>query len=369
MRARGPIKIVVVDDSVTARELLLGLFQGCSDIQVVGTGFNGLDAVALVKRLHPDVVMMDIRMPKMDGFEATKQIMREAPTPIVLITSAAISQDTNLSFKAMSAGALTVIDKPGMNNPETCSKIVQTIRLMADVPVIHHWRTKDVPVPASAAREAPTLVESFETLLAEYIPEIKVIGIAASTGGPSALVSVLGGLPRDFPLPILAVQHITEGFARGLATWLRTQLQLEIGIAVQGERLRPGVVYLAPDDYHLQVNIHRTIELSKDSPYKGLRPSANPLFHSLAKVYGRHAMGMVLTGMGDDGAQGAAAIFNAKGLIIAQDEQSSVVYGMPREVKLRNIAHQVLSLEQIAAILNRFIQPGSSSSGQSIQGI
>lgn len=357
----GPIKIVVVDDSATARELLLGLFQGSSDVQVVGTGFNGVDAISLVKRLHPDVVMMDISMPKMDGLEATKRIMREAPTPIVLITSTTISQDMDLSFKALSAGALTVINKPGLNDIETCNKIVQTVRLMADVPVIHHWRTSDVSVQVHQPLVEQKLLESIEITINKYIPGIKVIGIAASTGGPSALVSVLGKLPKEFPLPILVVQHITEGFAKGLSTWLSQQIQLQVGIAAHGERMRPGVVYLAPDDYHLQVGNNRTIELSKDAPYKGLRPSANNLFHSLARVYGRQAMGIVLTGMGDDGAQGAAALFNSKGLIVAQDEQSSVVYGMPREVKVRNAAHHVLSLEQIAIILNRFIPPVSGS--------
>ena len=146
-RKQGPIKIVVVDDSATARELLLGLFQGSSDLQVVGTGSNGMDAISLVKRLHPDVVIMDINMPKMDGLEATKQIMREAPTPIVLITGSRMSQDMDLTFKALRAGALTVINKPGLNDPETCNKIVQTVRLMADVPVIHHWRTSDASIP------------------------------------------------------------------------------------------------------------------------------------------------------------------------------------------------------------------------------
>jgi two-component system chemotaxis response regulator CheB len=352
----------VVDDSATARELLQGLFQGNPDVKVVGTGVNGVEAVSLVNRLHPDVVLMDIRMPKMDGLEATQQIMREAPTPIVLITSSKVLQDMDLSFKALRAGALTVVSKPGLNDPETCNKIVQTVRLMAEVPVIHHWRTKDVLAQPSQSAVEQSLPESLDALLKRYIADVKVIGIAASTGGPSALVSVLSGLPKEFPLPILAVQHITEGFAGALATWLRTQIQLEVGIAAQGENLRPGVLYLAPDDYHLQIGTRRNIELSKDPPYKGLRPSANNLFSSLARIYGRHAMGIILTGMGDDGAQGAAALYNARGLVIAQDEQSSVVYGMPREIKMRNAVNQVLSLEQIAIILKQFSDPGSGSS-------
>ena len=254
---QGPFNIVIVDDSAAARELLLGLFQGNSDFQVVGIGSNGMEAISLVNRLHPDVVIMDISMPRMDGFEATKRIMREAPTPIVLITGSRLSQDMDLSFKALRAGALTVINKPGLNDPETCHKIVQTVQLMADVSVVHHWRTNDAPVQLSQSPVDQRLLESFDASLIERMSDIKIVGIAASTGGPSALVTVLVGLPKEFPLPILAVQHITEGFVEGLATWLCTQIRLEVSVAVHGEKLRPGVLYLAPDDYHLQVSIRR----------------------------------------------------------------------------------------------------------------
>jgi two-component system chemotaxis response regulator CheB len=353
-RKSGVIKIVLVDDSATSREMLLGLFQGSSDVQIVGTGFNGVDAVALVKRLHPDVLIMDINMPKLDGLEATKRIMREAPTPIVLISGSKMSKDMDLTFKALRAGALTVLNKPGMNDPETCSHIVKTVRLMADVPVIHHWRTRDASIKSSQPKQNLELAGDFDLKIKEYISEIKVIGIAASTGGPAALLTVLRGLTKEFPLPILVVQHITEGFAGGLARWLRTHLSLEVVIASEGEMLKPGKVYLAPDDYHLQVDQRSMIHLSKDAAYKGLRPSANNLFTSLAQVFGRHAFGIVLTGMGDDGADGAVALHAAHGLVVVQDEQSSVVYGMPREAKMRNAADQVLSLDQIASLLTRF---------------
>lgn len=367
-RKLGVINIVVVDDSATSRDLLLALFQGSPDIQVIGTGFNGMDAVALVKRLHPDVVIMDINMPKLDGLEATKRIMREAPTPIVLITGSRMSQDMDLTFTALRAGALTVINKPELKDSNACNTVIQTVRLMADVPVIHHWRTRAVPVQSSTSPVNQGLSDSFDTSIKEHLLDINIVGIAASTGGPSALATVLGELPKGFPLPILAVQHITEGFADGLAHWLSTQIQLEVGIAAHGETLRPGKVYLTPDDYHLQVGTRKTIELTKDTPYKGLRPSANNLFSSLARVYGRQAMGIILTGMGDDGAEGAAVLYNAKGLVIAQDEQSSVVYGMPREVRMRNVANLVLGLEQIASLLNSFTIPTEVTPRQSIRG-
>jgi two-component system chemotaxis response regulator CheB len=360
-REKDPIHILVVDDSATARELLIGLFQSSPDLQVVGAGSNGLDAITLVNTLHPDVVAMDINMPRMDGFEATKRIMREMPTPIVLITGSRMSQDIDLAFKALRAGALTVIHKPGLNDPDTCCKFVQTVRLMADVPVIHHWRTNEASIQSSQSPVNRGRFEPFDSSLNGRMTDIDVIGIAASTGGPSALVTVLSELPKDFPLPILVVQHITPGFTDGLADWLSQQIRLAVGIATHGEKLQPGALLLAPDDYHLQVGARGIIELSKVSPYKGLRPSANYLFNSLAQAYGRHAMGIVLTGMGDDGAKGAAALYNAGGFMIAQDEQSSVVYGMPREVMVRNTVHHVLGLEQIAVLLNHFTHSADSS--------
>ena len=278
-RQPGIIDIVIIDDSATTRELLLGLFRDIPDLQVVGTGSNGIDAISLVNRLHPDVVLMDIRMPKLDGLEATKRIMREAPTPIVLITGSRIPEEMDLSFKALRAGALTVINKPGLNDPDTCSKIIQTTRLMAGVPVIHHWRTSDGSIQPSRPPANQKISEPLDASLDGRLSDIKIIGIAASTGGPSALVTVLGSLPKNFPLPILVVQHITEGFAEGLASWLSKQIRLKVVIAVHGEKLQPGVLYLAPDDFHLQVGTRRTIELSKDTPYRGLRPSANHLFY------------------------------------------------------------------------------------------
>jgi two-component system chemotaxis response regulator CheB len=349
----GVIKVVLVDDSATSRQMLLGLFQDSSDVQVIGTGFNGLDAVALVKRLHPDVLIMDINMPKLDGLEATKRIMREAPTPIVLISGSRIAKDMDLTFKALRAGALTVLNKPGLNDREACRQIVKTVRLMAEVPVIHHWRTRDASQRPSSPTIAADQSEQLERLAQQDLSEIQVVGIAASTGGPSALLTVLSGLPEKFPLPVLVVQHITEGFASGLAQWLRTQLLMEVVVASHGDALKPGTVFLAPDDYHLQVDQRKCIQLSKDAAYKGLRPSANNLLASLAGVYGSRALGIILTGMGDDGSDGAQVLHTAHGLVITQDEQSSVVYGMPREALLRNAADYVLSLEQIASVLAR----------------
>jgi two-component system chemotaxis response regulator CheB len=177
---------------------------------------------------------------------------------------------------------------------------------------------------------------------------IQIIGIASSTGGPGALARIFKSLPGDFPYPILVVQHVTNGFASGLAEWLNGETELHVKLVAHGEESRPGTVLVAPDDYHIQINARGVVELYKGPPYHGLRPSANYLFHALARIYGRRAMGVVLTGMGDDGAEGIQALYQAGGLTIAQDKASCVVYGMPQEIVRRNVVSAILSLADIA---------------------
>ncbi len=346
----------MVDDSPTARELLVTILQNAEGIQVVGTGSNGEEAVRLTLRQHPDVVTMDSHMPKMDGMEATRRIMRESPTPIVMVSGSMMREEVDITFEALRAGALTVVSKPGLADPETCDKVVQAVRLMADVPVIHHWgrtrqRFREAATTAKDAQSDATSAPDWASHVAAL--DIRVVGIAASTGGPMVLANILGALPADFPLPILLVQHITTGFGPGLANWLNTQTDLRVSLAGHGEMPLGGGVWLAPDDYHVQINARGVIELSKAPPYKGLRPSANYLFHSLASSYGARAVGITLTGMGDDGAEGLEALHRAGGLTVAQEKSSCVVYSMPHEAIVRNAALHVLTPPQIAAMLTQ----------------
>ncbi len=350
-----PIRVVIVDDSAAVRELLIAILQNTGDIQIVGTGSNGEDAVRLVKRLRPDIITIDVNMPKMDGIVATRQIMRECPTPIVIVSASSKQSDMDHAFQALQAGALTVINKPGLEDPTTCAKVIETVRVMAGVPVIHHWGKLKSQQPAAKAEKS----KSVETTVKKenkhradlHTQEIDIIGIAASTGGPSALATVLRKLTPEFPLPILIVQHISTGFATGLSDWLSTQIQLRVEVAAHGDTLQPGVVLLAPDDYHIQVNERGIVELSKAEPYKGLRPSANVLFESLARVFGPRAMGIILTGMGDDGVNGIEDLHRAGGLTFAQDEESCVVFGMPQQAIYRKAVDQVFGLEEIALLL------------------
>lgn len=339
----GPITVVVVDDSPMVRQLVVEILQDAG-MQVVGVGANGEEAVQLVQRLRPDVLTLDIRMPKMDGLEATRQIMSQVPTPIVIVAGTLAQADADIAFEALRSGALTMVRTPGLADREGCAKLVQTVRLMADVPVVHHWLPRR-PAQSDSASAAVVL------RVADCPHRVQMVGMVASTGGPAMLATVLAQLPADFPLPILVVQHITRGFVGGMAEWLGAQVKLRVGIANHGDTPAPGTVLLAPDDYHLQVNVGGSTELTKEPPYKGLRPAGNYLFRSLALAYGPRAVGIVLTGMGDDGADGLRALRRAGGLTLAQGESSCVVYGMPHEAVVHKSVEHVLSPDEIARTL------------------
>ncbi len=348
-----PIRVVVIDDTPAVRELLTEALENADGIQVVGSGVDGIEAVQLAKRLRPDVITMDVVMPRMDGLEATQHIMREAPTRIIIVTAGLMRAEEDLTFLALQFGALTVIRRPGLADPETTRKVIDNVRLMASVPVVHHWgREKKEDTPKSGL-PSPATIASLPIPETAEPRHVQIIGMAASTGGPGTLATVLRSLPADFPIPILVVQHITQGFVTGMAEWLDTETPLKVGLAGHGDRPPAGTVLLAPDDYHMQVNARGMIELLKEEPYKGLRPSANYLFRSLARAYGSRAVGVILTGMGDDGIEGLQRLRRAGGLTLAQDEESCVVFGMPQEAVRLQAVDRVLNPSQISVSLNQ----------------
>lgn len=345
-KRNGPIRVLVVEDSPTARNLLVTLLSQDRGIQVVGTALDGMEAVRYAKELRPDLITMDIHLPRMNGLEATRQIMRVQPTPIVIVTADLNRSDMDLTFEAIRAGALSLVKKPARGDEESSMRVVQTVRLMADVPVVHRWNDESNKI--KEVGQVTTRTPNF-TVLPEQT--LRIVGIASSTGGPAALVSVLKTLPADYPLPILVVQHITPGFAGSLAEWMDGEVKLRVRLAQQGETAQPGTVFLAPDHCHMQAGERGEIILHNQPPHKGIRPSADYLFISLANVYRDQAVGVILTGMGDDGVEGLVELHRQGGVVLAQDEASSVVYGMPQAAAKRKVVDEILPVDLIGPAL------------------
>jgi two-component system, chemotaxis family, protein-glutamate methylesterase/glutaminase len=351
------IRALVVDDSPTSRLLLVEILRADPEIEVVGQAGDGLEAIAMVKRLRPDIVTMDVQMPGLDGFAATKRIMVESPTPI-LVTTSLDPRVLSVSLDAVRAGALAVQAKPGdpmsPGFEEEARDLVRQVKAMSRVKVVRHHG----PEPARTLSPTPwTALGSTRDEPAE------VVAIAASTGGPAAIHRILTGLPADFPVPILVVQHISRGFTPGFAGWLDKASRPRVKVAEQGEVLRPGTVYVAVDDHHLCVSPLRSIHLSTAAPVGGFRPSGTVLFESVAAAFGRSAVAVILTGMGRDGVDGLRAIRQAGGRTIAESEATAVVYGMPAAAVQAGLADFILPLDQVcAAVAGLFVRPPESVS-------
>lgn len=324
------IRVLIADDSATVRNMLVGLLAEDPRLSIVGQAADGLEAVDKARALRPDVITMDVNMPRLDGLGATAAIMAEAPARVVVISSVSEHRQLELSFKAMAAGALEVIAKPRPGEPmrEWGRKLAESVRLMAEVPVVRRPRSR----PPERAR-------------VQHAGEVDAIGLVASTGGPPALARILSELPGSLSVPILLAQHIAQGFTPGLQRWFAGICALRIQVASDGELARSGRVYLAPDACDLEIDGQGLLRTPRGT---GLHcPSGNRLLHSLAKVFGARAAGFVLTGMGDDGAQGLLALRNVGGETFAQDEHTSVVFGMPQAAQACGAARSMLALESI----------------------
>jgi two-component system chemotaxis response regulator CheB len=334
------IRVLIAEDSAVAREYLAHLLGEDPDLEVVGSARDGGQAVELAERLRPDVIVMDVHMPVLDGFDATRLIMERAPAPIVMATASASRLETRSAFQALEAGALVLLEKPlGPFDPDAVAaacEFVRTVKLMAEVKVIRRW-----PPRGANGRPGP---------LAGRTHPARAVAIGASTGGPQVLARILA---EPLPAPVLLVQHIAQGFIDGFAEWLAGHTPMAVALAEAGAPLRPGTVYLARSGGHLGVTRQGRITLSPEGPVDGFRPSITRLFESVADVYGRAAVGVLLTGMGRDGARGLRALREAGGLTIAQDEASSVVYGMPAEAVRLGAADTVLAPGAIAGVLGR----------------
>lgn len=345
------IRVLVAEDSTTARLLLVEMLGSDPEIQVVGQARDGREAVVLTRQLRPDVVSMDIQMPTMDGFEATTRIMQETPTPIVIVSSLDV-KDVRISLESLRAGALALLPKPvGPRSPQYAEEkqaFLITLKAMSQVKLFRRPRTQP-PFAGLAPVARPVSTHGYANT------GVRVVGLVASTGGPAALLRILSALPGDLPVPILAVQHIALGFAPGLAEWLAASCKVKVRMAVHGEPLLPGTVYMPPDNHHLGVMEGMHVLVSQESPVGGFRPSGTFLFQSMARVAGASCMGVILTGMGTDGVEGLRAIRAAGGRILAQDEASSEVWGMPGAAVAAGLHDAVVPLTDVALQIQRAV--------------
>ena len=342
------IKTLIVDDSKIIREFMIHLLSSDPEIQIVGIACNGNEAIDLVREKRPDVITMDIHMPGMDGYEATRIIMETNPTPIVVVSGSLKVSDVANSFKLFEAGALAVVLRPpGIEDAgydDASKALINTVKLMSEIKVVRRFPKRTV------AQYKPIILNQ---PINNEIRNIQLIAIGASTGGPVVLQKILSELPENIPVPILIVQHIAKEFIKGFRDWLSNTSMIPLTIAKDGEQLYPGIGYIAPDDFQMGIKAGLKILLSKPVD-SGLCPSVDFLFHSVSEVLGANTIGILLTGMGKDGAKELKSMRDKGAITIAQDEASCVVYGMPAEaVKIDAVDH-VLSPDKIIEFINEW---------------
>lgn len=344
---KSTIRVLIVDDSAVCREFLAHILGSDPQIVIAGAVRDGAAAFEAVATLHPDVITMDINMPGMNGYDVTRRIMESFPTPIIVVSAAEDAGDVEKGFRAMESGAVAVVPKPrGGESPDSAAQsqeLIQMVKLMAEVKVVRRWSRK--PGPPAQGLQAPPPRPSLVGLSVRC----EAILIGASTGGPLPIRTILSTLPPEFPAAVLVVQHIAAGFGAGFAEWLAGASRLPVHIAAEGELVAPGHVYIAPDEAHMGVREGPRIRLGHGEPENGLRPSVSHLFRSAAIVYGKRAVGILLSGMGRDGAEELKGLRDLGAVTFAQDQESCVVFGMPGEAVRLGGAMYTMPPEAIAA--------------------
>jgi two-component system chemotaxis response regulator CheB len=346
---------MLVEDSLVVRHLLAHIVSRDPRLELVAAVGSGEEALAALGTVAPDVISMDIRLPGIDGMETTRRIMADRPTPIVVIADSVEDSSLKISMNALRAGALSVVEKPvattNAGYEAVASEICTQLRIMAEVPVIRRrpigtsWSARPAALPPRAG--LPT----------KGVLPPTVLAVAASTGGPPALARVIGGLPADFALPILVVQHMGPAFMEGFASWLNGVVAPPVALARDGEVAQAGRVYVAPGDRHLELGARGILRVTDAPAVGGQRPAATVLFRSLARHAGGGGIGVLLTGMGEDGAAGLLEMRRAGAATIAEDESTAVVFGMPAAAIRLSAAGSVLPLDRIASYLDRIVAP------------
>lgn len=331
------VGVLVVDDSPICRQLIIEALKKDPELQVVGTAETGQQAIDKTVAMRPDVVTMDVDMPGMDGLEAVEKIMSEAPTPILVLTGDPRSQSPELTHRALAVGALALQVKPALDAGPEAWNLAREVKLLSTVKVIRHVRGSHKNASFAATRTPPPLEAG-----AFANSTLGLVTIASSTGGPQVVHKLISELPADFPAPIALVQHINAAFADSLAGWLAAASRLKVKVAKDGDALVPGTVLIAPPERHLVVLQRGRVTVREGAPVDGHIPSATLLMESAAKAYGRRAAGVILTGMGTDGAEGMLAIKQSGGVTLAQSQESCVVFGMPGAAIARNAVDHVV---------------------------
>lgn len=348
-----PVRVLIVDDSPIFQAALAEVLQAHPGLRIAGFAEDGLAALEEVERLQPDVVVMDLHMPRLGGLEAISRIMATRPTPIIVMTADPRGEDVSLCFEAVARGALELIAKPRLvDGDEAVQRALQErIRLLAGVPVVYHPRRGERVTPARPGHRRD-------------VSGRPVVGIVASAGGPAAVAAVLAQLPGDLPCGIVVVQHLWPGFARHLSSWLGQVTSLRVAVATEGAAIEAGSVWIGPEDAHVRVTAARRLTLDRDAaPVDGHRPSGTVLLSSMAQSLGDAAIGVVLSGMGRDGADGLLQVRRAGGVTIAQDAQTAVVDGMPRAAREHGAAAHVLPLDAIGPALAEAARGGPREGG------
>ncbi len=354
--AENPIRVLVVDDSAFMQRRLTEILHSTPDLKVIACAANGLDAISLSERLRPDVITMDINMPKMDGLMAIGHLMRVAPRPIVVVSSYT-RKCAQAAFQALDLGAIDVVEKASdtgvsLDMERSAAELIRKVRQASRIRVVRSGGMPSaLPNKARTSAQAPTPRKDPPANGAASQSAPAVIVIGSSTGGPAALRELFRAIPSADGPPIVVVQHLPANFTAALAEQLADVSCIRVQEAVAGQTLQLGHAYIAPGHSHIEIDAHMRVVLNTDPPVKHCRPSVDVLFASVARQCGATALAIVLTGMGDDGADGSLAMKRAGACIIAQDEETSLVYGMPRAVVAAGAATRVLSLDQIKSVL------------------
>ncbi len=330
------IKVLIADDSDFIRKILRKILEEDTEIEVIGEARNGRELIELYEKQKPDIALIDLQMPKMDGYEAIEHIMAYYPTPILVISG----KDSPMSqHKALSLGALEIMGKP--KNIHALSEVLtKRVKVLSKAKIVTHMQAK--------LKKMVGARQSFRPSITPGTPiQFRAVGIVASTGGPMALKYVFENLPENLPLPVFVVQHYPDDMDSDFIDWLNSFTSLNVTAAGDGERPRAGNVYVAPSRYHMSIGQNNRIILIDTPPVNAVKPSGDILLMAMAKIYGSNCIGVILTGMGSDGARGLRAVREAKGFTIAQDEETSVIFGMPRKAVELEAADIVLPLQSI----------------------